>query len=386
MIMTNRIIAAIICIGLFAHCKEKPAATAVAAEAKSGTGTLQVQDNIVTLTPVQATNAGIATGKPEKRAMHSNLQVSGVLDVPPQNIVSISMPLGGYIKKTTLLPGARINKGAILATLEDQQYIQLQQDYLTAKSRLRFAEVDYKRQQGLNETKAVSDKVYQQARSEFEGQQILLRSLAEKLRLIGINPESLQESNISRSIYLYAPISGFVSKVNVNTGKYVSPTDVLFELISPDDLHLSLTVFENNAANLAIGQKITCYTNSQPEIKYIATISLITPAVNEERAAEVHCHIERPGKGLMPGMFMNAAIEINNTQVMAVPEDAVVKWNNAFYVFSEESSNKYKLQPVETGLSADGYTEIRSSLSPDRPVVVKNAYTLLMKMKNSDEE
>ncbi|WP_315816206.1 efflux RND transporter periplasmic adaptor subunit [Paraflavitalea speifideaquila] len=318
--------------------------------------------------------------------MHSSIQVSGIIDVPPQNIVSISIPLGGYIKKTTLLPGSRINKGAILATLEDQQYIQLQQDYLTAKTRLRFAEVDYKRQQGLNETKAVSDKVYQQSRSEFESQQILLRSLAEKLRLISINPESLHEGNISRSIYLYAPISGFVSKVNVNTGKYVSPTDVLFELISPEDLHLSLTVFENNAANLVIGQKVTCYTNSQPEIKYTATISLITPAVNEERAAEVHCHIEHPGKALMPGMFMNAAIQFNNTQVIAVPEEAIVKWNNTYYIFSEESSNKYKLQPVETGVSSKGYTEIRSSLPLDRPVVVKNAYTLLMKMKNSGEE
>ncbi|AXY78641.1 efflux RND transporter periplasmic adaptor subunit [Paraflavitalea soli] len=383
----HKIITALVFISLFTQCKDEPAAaTAAAPGARTGIDSLKVQDDVVTLTTVQAANAGIATGTPSKREMHTALQVSGVVDVPPQNIVSISVPLGGYVKRTTLLPGSRINKGAILATLEDQQYIQLQQDYLTAKSRLQYAEADFNRQQGLNETKAVSDKVYQQARSEFESQKILLRSLGEKLRLIGINPESLNENNISRSIYLYAPISGYVSKVNVNTGKYVSPTDVLFELISPDDLHLSLTVFENNAVNLSIGQKVTCYTNSHPEVKYQATVRLITPAVNEERAAEVHCHLDEHVKGLMPGMFMNASIELNNAQVMAVPEEAVVKWNSQYYVFSAEGSNRYKLFPVETGVSAAGFTEIRSTLPADRAVVVKNAYTLLMKMKNSAEE
>lgn len=378
--MIPRILIAIVFISLLAQCKE----ASPAAEAAT-TDTVQVQEDIVTLTPVQADNAGIVTAKATVRSMHTTLQVSGVVDVPPQNIVSISIPLGGYVKKATLLPGTKVNKGAVLATLEDQQYIQLQQDYLTAKSRLAFAQADFTRQEGLNATKAVSDKIYQQARSEFESQQILLRSLAEKLRLIGINPEMLNESNISRSIHLYAPISGYVSKVNVNTGKYVSPTDVLFELISPDDLHLSLTVFENNAASLAIGQKITCYTNSAPEKKYAATISLITPSVDEERAVEVHCHLAHGIQGLMPGMFMNAAIELNNAQVTAVPEEAVVKWNNQYYVFGEAGSNQYKLLPVETGITTDGFIEIKSGL-PGYNIVVKNAYTLLMKMKNSGEE
>ncbi len=383
----QRILTALVFISLFTQCKDNPAAiTAAATGTKPRTDSLKVQEDMVTLTAVQAANAGIATGMPSKREMHTTLQVSGTIDVPPQNIVSISIPLGGYIKQTTLLPGTKISKGAILATLEDQQYIQLQQDYLTAKNRLHYVEADFSRQQELNETKAVSDKVYQQARSEFENQKILLRSLGEKLRLIGINPESLNENNISRSIYLHAPISGYVSKVNVNTGKYVSPTDVLFELISPDDLHLSLTVFENNAANLSIGQKVTCYTNNHPETKYQATVSLITPAVNEERAAEVHCHLEHNAKGLMPGMFMNASIEFNNAQVMAVPEEAVVKWNSRYYLFGEEGSNRYKLLPVETGVSAMGFIEIRTVLPVDRPIVVKNAYTLLMKMKNSAEE
>ncbi|WP_276486048.1 efflux RND transporter periplasmic adaptor subunit [Paraflavitalea pollutisoli] len=381
--MMQRIITVLILASLLTQCKDEPAP---ADDPIATADSFQVQEDVVTLTAVQAGNAGIATGTPAKRSMHTSLQVSGIIDVPPQNIVSISVPLGGYLKKTALLPGTKISKGAVLATLEDQQYIQLQEDYLTAKSKLGFAEADFSRQQGLNATKAVSDKVFQQVRSEYESQKILVRSLAEKLRLIGINPASLNENTISRSIHLYAPISGYVSKVNVNIGKYVSPTDVLFELISPNDLHLSLTVFENHAANLRKGQPVVCYSNSNPGVKYQATVELITPAVNEERSAEVHCHFLQGSKDLMPGMFMNAEIEFNNAQVLSVPEDAVVKWSNAYYVFVEEAPNTFKLLPVETGVSHGGYTELKTALAEDKKLVTKNAYTLLMKMKNSAEE
>jgi cobalt-zinc-cadmium efflux system membrane fusion protein len=60
--------------------------------------------------------------------------VNGKIDVPPQNMVSISVPLGGYLKSTKLLEGMHISKGEVIAIMEDQQYIQLQQDYLTAKA------------------------------------------------------------------------------------------------------------------------------------------------------------------------------------------------------------------------------------------------------------
>jgi cobalt-zinc-cadmium efflux system membrane fusion protein len=261
----------------------------------------------------------------------------------------------------------------------------LQQDYLTAKNRLQYVEADYNSQKGLNETKATSDKIFQQAQSDFNNQKILVSSLAEKLRLLGIMPETLNENNISRSVNIYAPIAGFVTKVNVNIGKYVNPTDVLFELINPDDLHVRLTIFENDASNLSVGQKLVCTTNSHPDVKYIATIHLITPNIGEDRTTEVHCHLDKYNKELFPGTYLNAAIELNNAKVTAVPEDAVVKWDNKYYLFSVEDKNKYKLIPVEIGTSNNGYIEIKSTL-PVKAIVIKNAYTILMKMKNNGEE
>lgn len=341
--------------------------------------------NEVQLTPEQIKTAGIEIKPATNRDMHTIMRVNGVVDVPPQNIVSVSMPLGGYLKSMQLLPGMQVAKGQVLAVLEDPQYIQLQQDYLMAKSKLRYLEADFNRQKELNESKANSDKVFQQVRSEFESQKIMVSALKQKLQLININTDKLTEDAITRSVAIYAPISGYVTKVNVNTGKYVNPTDVLFELINPADLHLSLTVFEKDLASLAPGQRVKCYTNSKAGEQYTATIHLITRNVDENRSGEVHCHFEKYDRRLLPGMFMNAEIELQNANVTAVPDDAVVKWENKHYIFVSAGNDKFIMTPVETGTSNGGFTEIKSNIG-NKEVVTRNAYMLLMKMKNGGEE
>ncbi|MCH5687408.1 efflux RND transporter periplasmic adaptor subunit [Niabella sp. W65] len=157
-----------------------------------------------------------------------------------------------------------VSKGQVLAVIEDPQYIQLQQDYLTAKAQLAFNESEYNRQKDLNQSKAASDKVYEQAKAAYQTQNVLVRSLAQKLSLIGLNPDGINPDNISKSIRVLSPINGFVASVNVNIGKYVRPEDVLFELVNPSGVHLSLTVFEKDVHRLFIGQKLVAYTNIDP--------------------------------------------------------------------------------------------------------------------------
>ncbi|MFY0254078.1 efflux RND transporter periplasmic adaptor subunit [Chitinophaga sp. 30R24] len=361
---------------LLLACQEQPKAT---------TEKTAISGNEVQVTAEQFKNGELETGLPVTRDMHQVLKVNGVIDVPPQNVTSVSMPLGGYLKYMNLLPGMQVTKGQVLATLEDPQYIQLQQDYLVTRSRLRFLEADYKRQLELNEAKVNSDKVLQQVKSELESQQVTARSLAERLQLIHIDPTRLTEQQITRSVNIYAPISGFVSKVNVNIGRYVGPTEVLFELINPSDLHLSLTVFENDVASLAAEQPVTCYVNGRPEEKYNASIHFITRSLDDNRTAEVHCHFDKYDKRLLPGMFMNAEIALNNDHVTAVPDEALVKWENKPYLFVVKGKNNFVLTPVVTGMSEEGYTEIKTDIG-GKEVVTKNAYALLMKMKNSGEE
>ncbi len=363
----------------FASCKKEKET-----EKESETA---VNETVVQMTDAQLKNAGIVIGKAESKTISSVLKLSGVIDVPPGSIVSISFPLGGYLKSAKLLPGMQIKKGAVIAVMEDQQFIQLQEDYLTAKANLIFIEGEFNRQQELNKSKATSDKVFQKAQADFTTQKVLVKSLSEKLKLIGFNPDKLDENNISRTANIYSPIDGFVSEVNVNTGKYVNPSDVLFEIVDPSDVHLALNVFEKDVNRLGQGQKVSAYTNGNPEEKYAAEIYLIGKELSSDRFVEVHCHFEQKDKKLIPGMFMNAEIQVQSSNATVLPADAVVSFENKQFVFVVKANNEFEMMEVKTGNTENGLIEIviDQNFSTNN-FVTKGAYSLLMKMKNTPDE
>lgn len=343
-------------------------------------------ETIVVLTEAQFKNAAIKTEKPEQRSIAYTLKANGKIDVPPQNMVSVSVQLGGYLKSSQLLPGMKIKKGEVIATMEDQQYIQLQQEYLTTKTKLSYLEKEFDRQKELNLSKASSDKIFQQTEADYSSQKIALKAFSEKLKLIGINPETLNESSISRNINIHAPIDGYVAKVNVNIGKYVNPSEVLFELVNPTDIHLALTVFEKDINKLFIGQKLQAYTNNDPENKHACEIILIGQNLSEERSVEVHCHFDNYDKTLLPGMYMNADIEVKSNNSLTIPTEAVVNYEGKTYIFIQVENYNFELTEIEIGNSENNFTELlNAENTKNKNIVTKGAYSLLMSLKNKSE-
>ena len=378
--MKTKIIAYGLLLSLVIACSSKTKETE--------TETAIVVEKVVTLTPEQIKNVDLETAKLEDRTLSATLKVNGKIDVPPQNLVSISMQMGGYLKNTELLPGMFVKKNSVIATMEDQQYIQLQQEYLTTLAKLNYAEKEYQRQKDLNQSQASSDKVFQQAEAEFKNLKITKNALAEKLRLIHINPNALTENNISKSVTIVSPIDGYVSRVNVNIGKYVSPTDVLFELINPDDIHLNVKVFEKDINKLFIGQTLYAYNNSNPDEKHECKIILISKDISDnEHSAEVHCHFDQYDKKLLPGMYMNADIELKNDAQLSIQKEAVVSYENKEYVFVKKGNNQYEMTEVFLGTAENNFIALTNSEAlKDKEIVIKGAYTLLMQLKNKEEE
>lgn len=374
------IIAGLSCF-MLASCGKNDSTEATASDSTA------IESPIANLTAKQIQNIGIATAPMEQKSFSTILKVNGKVDVPPQNLISVSVPMGGYLKSTHLIPGMFVRKGESIAIIEDQQYIQLQQDLLTTQSKISFLENEFQRQKELNQSKATSDKVFQQAEMELKTQRILVKSLSEKLKLAGISPEKLTENNISKSINIYSPINGYVSKVNVNIGKYIAPTEVMFELVNTSDIHLALKIFEKDLDKLSIGQKVTAYTNTYPDKKYPCEILLIGKSLSEERNTDVHCHFESYDKGLIPGTYMNAEIAINNAKAYVLPEDAIVRFENKHYVFVKKSETQFEMVEVQIGNTEKGLTEIiKSENLNNQTFVVKGAYSLLMSLKNKSEE
>lgn len=342
--------------------------------------------NQLSMDKSQLKNAGIQTGSMEKKNLSKTLRVSGIIDVPPQNNISVSAPMGGYIISTHLLPGTPVKKGEVLAVLEDQLYINLQQEYLLTKTKMALAEKEYNRQNIMYQSQATSDKILQQSENDLQILKINLNAMSEKLKIIHIDPGKLSETTISSKVYLYSPIQGFVTHVNVNIGKYVNPTEVLFELVNPADIHLNLKVFEKDIPHLYINQEVISFTNHQPDKKYNGKIILLGKNISDDHTIEVHCHFNTYDKTLIPGTYMNADIELNNHEVFSLPDEAIVFFENKNYIFIQVEAEKHKMVEVVTGIKENSYTEILDGAKflSDK-IVIKGAYALLMALKNNEE-
>lgn len=345
--------------------------------------------NSVTLTSAQFQTAGITFGQPEQRQISSAVKVNGFLDVPPQQAVSISVPMGGFIKQTTMLQGMPVKKGQVLAVLENMDYIQLQQDYLDIRSQLEYAGTEYTRQQELSKENVNALKTVQQAKATYQSLQAKEKGLKEKLALLNISIASLEKGNIQRSVNIYSPLSGYVTQVNVNLGQFVNPADVLFRIVNTEHLHAELTVFEKDIPRLKIGQPVR-FTLANESAQRTATVHLIGREISPERTVRVHCHLDKEDTQLLPGTYLQAMIEAGAAKVPALPASALVNFENKAYVFvkgpSKDSTHHFTMLEVQPGSSEQGYTEVTfpKDAAPG-DIVVKGAYDLLAKMKNSGE-
>ncbi|MBX9734392.1 MAG: efflux RND transporter periplasmic adaptor subunit [Chitinophagaceae bacterium] len=347
-----------------------------------------VNDSLLILTSAQKAHATLQVSKPIEVAMHDVIKVNGLVDVPPQSMVSVSFPLGGYLKKSHLLPGISVKKGEVIAEMEDKSYVELQQEYLVDKAKLEYLATDVQRQKELSDQEATSKKSYQQVLSEYKSVQVMVKSFEEKLRIIGIDPQKLTVNNISRTVAVRSPITGFVTKVNVNIGKYVNPADVLFELVNPDDIHAALTVFEKDLSRIQKGMKAFVTLANQPNKKYEVEVILVTKNVDEARTGLVHCHFEQPNHELLPGMFLSGEFMENAAMQIAIPEEALVRYEGKNYVFVSKTDSSFELTPVEAGIKQNGLVGLRGVSKEwlTKKIVTKNAFSLLGMLKNKAEE
>lgn len=342
--------------------------------------------NTVQLSDQQIKSVGLTTTILENKTMEKLVRLNGTVDIAPSHISSVSSIMGGHIKSINVINGSRFSKGQVLAVVEDPQFIQLQQDYLVTKAQLESARLNLNRQKDLNTSKASSDKTLQTAQADYSTLNATLKGLEEKLRIIGINAKGLSSSNIRSRINVYAPFSGFVSKILVNNGQYINPSDTLFELINPTGLLLELKVFENDINDVKIGQEILVYNNQNPEKKSKAKIISLVPNIENGGSSDVIAKLSVSNPDFIKGMYINGEVSVNSRYTLGLPSESVVSFENKNYIFEDLGNKKYKMIPVNTGIYDDKFTEIlKADYLKDKKIVQKGAYSLLMLLKNKAE-
>jgi len=344
--------------------------------------------NKVQLTKEQAAIAQLVLAPIQQGKMKGITHLNGVIDVPPTGIASVSIPMGGYVQDINLIPGTYVKKGTVLATVKDPAYVQLQESYLSAKSRLVYLQQDLDRQKSLLTQEAVSKKSYQQLQSEYNTNAIQLKALSEQLKLINIQPENLTTERMTSLVQLVAPISGYITKVNINRGKYVTPSDVLLEIMDPNDIHAAITIYEKDIASFKVGMKGTVTLTNNPTKKYPVTILAVSQNINEDKTGLLHCHFDQMPKNVLPGMFLTAELFIESNEAVLIPIDAVQRFQGKDYIFIQNKVNEFDAIEIQITQTNNEFVSVSNADARtwiEKPLVVKNGFSLLGKWMNKSE-
>jgi cobalt-zinc-cadmium efflux system membrane fusion protein len=341
------------------------------------------------------------------------IKASGTIQVPPQQLISITSPYGGTIKTTSIREGKFIGKGQVVATIENPEFLQIQQDYLESTSQLSFLKQELTRQQELVEENIAARKSLQRATSEYNSMVARVEGLKAKLRMININPANVGSGRFTSKVNIYSPQGGYVTKVLANIGKYIGANEVVADIANTSNMLVSINVFEKDIPTINVGQKIR-FRATGDSTERLATVTLIGKDIHEDRTVEVQGRITTPSSKLLPGMFINAILEIGTASTPALPQDAVVQSGGKNYIFvleetlgqhkseqlsetekkedakNKEEENHFAFRRVEVGVGVteNGFTALilPEKFDIHRKVVVKGAYDLLSKMTNSAEE
>ncbi|MBK5214322.1 MAG: efflux RND transporter periplasmic adaptor subunit [Flavobacteriaceae bacterium] len=345
----------------------------------------EIQDGNIHLSKAQFENAKMEVGQLTEKPFAETVQTSGMIDVPPQSRAVISAFSGGYIKNTPLLVGNKVSKGQRLVTLENPEFITMQQNYLETAEQLSYLKSEFERQKIMFDEKITSQKSYLKAESEYKSNLARYNSLKKNLEMLNINPASVQAGNIVSQVNIYSPINGNVTQVYVNTGTYVSPADKIMEIMNTDHIHLELKVFKKDLLQLKKGQEILFTVPEASKEVFKGEVHLVGTSIDPNtRIALIHGHIaEKDEQNFTAGMFVEAKIVTGTSNQLALPENAVVELEGKNYVLliENEDAEEFEIHSVEVKIGATykGFTAIENAdeFKADSRFLTKGAFVLL---------
>jgi cobalt-zinc-cadmium efflux system membrane fusion protein len=395
-------------------CSEKGTSSANSEEKIQNTeeNHKEALQTVASLTEEQIKVVGITLGTVEMKELTSTIKTNGLLRVPNNNKATVTSLYGGIIKTIQIQVGSFVKKGQVMAVISNPEFIQLQEEYLTANSRITYAEQEYRRQRELFDNDAGAKKNLQSAEAELKTLRTKKASLLRQLQMMGISPQSVNNGNMRSGLAITAPISGTVSSISAQIGSYVDISSPVAEIIDNHSIHLDLQVFEKDLPKMKVGQIVHFKLTNNPETEYDAVIySIGSSFENNSKTISVHAGVTGNKSGLIDGMNITGIVSLDKKTIPAIPDEAIVEADGKFYVFAktekkpdahpeekpEDEAGNHKGTPLKTinfekievvkGSSDMGYTAITpvKEMAPDTKIAVKGAFFINAKLTNSGE-
>jgi len=283
-----------------------------------------INDSEIAVSKAQFKAWNMRIGRIDEKSFNEYIEVSGKIDVPPENRAIVSAIAGGYIKTSPPLVGNEVKKGDLILKIENPEFIKIQQEYLEANEQLLYLKSEYDRHQKMKMEQVISEKSFLKAESAYKTTKARHAGLKKQLQLLNISTSRVEEGVIGTTANIYAPISGSITRVNAAIGSFVTPQTEIIEIVNNDHIHLELMVFEKDIMKLKKGQVIKFIIPESSEEEFEAEIYLIGNTIDDSRTVQVHAHLLNEDQtNFIVGMFAEARIELGTQMFSAVPKSAI---------------------------------------------------------------
>lgn len=360
----------------------------------------EASENEVTLTAVQFKTVGIQFGSVENRNLNTIIKANGYTTVPPQNSAKIATLLGGTVKDILVLEGTYVNKGKVLATIQNLEVVEMLEDYKSATANIEYLQLEYNRQKTLSDENVNPRKTFQEVKAKLGVERAKAQAAKNKLQALHISPDSN-----NALIPVVSPINGYIGKINIAKGAFAETGIPLFEVTDNSQMHLDLNVYEKDLGSISIGQEVDFILTNQSNKSIKGKIFGINKSFsNESKTVAVHAKINPDdAKGLISGMYVSANINLNNATVPALPKAAIVKNGDQYFIFIKDNDHTEKEKKSESAAEAEeihfkaievipgttdmGFTEIKfvTSIPDNSKIVTQGAFYLLSAQKGGGE-
>lgn len=342
-----------------------------------------VDKSKIIITKAQFESEKMEIGQLSEQAFNTVIKTNGMIDVPPENKASVSTFVGGYVTKIPLLIGDKVVKGQLIASLKNIEFVEMQQQYLEIAEQLAYLKNEYIRQKTLFDEQVTSQKNYLKAESVYKSNLATYNGLRQKLQMLNINPTAVDRGEITSTINIYAPISGYITKVNVSNGTFVSSASELLEIVNTNHIHLELSVFEKDVLKIKKDQKILFKVSETSNKMYDAQVYLVGTSISNDRTIKVHGHIHEEEKmKFITGMFVEADIICDSKKEISLPKSAIIQDQNNYFalIVTDENEGKYQFKKVKLtiGFQDENYIQIKNyEVLENKKILIKGVFMLL---------
>ena len=285
-----------------------------------------------------------------------SVKVSGKIAVNQESDAVQSAYFDGRIENIFVnFEGEEVRKGQKLATIYAPALVSAQQELLTAAK--------------LKETQP---QLYKAVRNKLK-----------LWKLSGSQIDQIENSgNVVENFPIYSNVRGVVSKIMVEEGDYIKTGSPLVKVANLGSVWAIFDAYESQLGLFEKGQTLEITTRSYPDETFPATVSFVSPLLNNRtRTLEVRAELDNEKGLLKPGMFVQAKIEMSKNEkdeVLTIPESAVL-WTgqrSLVYVQPDPSTSIFEMREVELGNLSNGSYAINLGLEPGELVVAKGTFTV----------